>query len=205
MSKTLANVISYLFQPFMAPLVVAFLLFNSPSEFNYYIHSGIKNYIYLLYATMMLVAPIISLLIMKKFGMISAIMIPNRKQRNVPYIVVIFYFSITYLLLHMKLGHYLPPLIFVLHRAAIVSVVTIMVLNNFIKASAHLSAIGGVLASTYFLLQLNLLQDVSIFIWICIVAGVVGVARLKLKAHTLPEVCVGFVNGFAVSYLSMMF
>ena len=64
------------------------------------------------------------------------------------------------------------------------------------KLSAHLSAIGGIcgaLVMLSFRLQTDLLTLIAVFI---ILGGLIGTARIQVKAHKEYEVYWGFLLGF---------
>lgn len=64
------------------------------------------------------------------------------------------------------------------------------------KLSAHLSALGGMVGALV-MISLKLHTDfLSLICVILVLSGIVGMARMKMKAHSETEVYLGFLLGF---------
>jgi membrane-associated phospholipid phosphatase len=70
----------------------------------------------------------------------------------------------------------------------------LLIYKNF-KISLHMLGIGGLLGFLMFVsyhYELNLLILISSFF---IISGLIAISRIKLKAHTLKEIYLGFLVG----------
>lgn len=131
---------------------------------------------------------------MSKKGRISSILMDEIADRKKIY-VISFGFYLATLFVLSSFG--IPAVVYkyILGASLTIAVLFIFTLLN-IKLSAHLSAIGGlcgVLVMLSFRLQTDLLSLILVFI---LLAGLVGTARIQVKAHKELEVYAGFLLGF---------
>ena len=99
----------------------------------------------------------------------------------------------------------LPPILLSIFLGVTVAVVITFILTFFIKISAHMVAISGLLASLlalYVKFYANFFLEIALF---SIVWGLVGYARLKLKAHSSTEVYLGSLVGFVCVFFVTLF
>lgn len=147
-----------------------------------------------------IVAPAISMLVMIKYGMLSSIDLRNRKERFGPYMLVIFYYIVSYSMLKWK-GPYLPDSVFSFFLSVIVSLIISMLINLFWKISVHMLAQGGIFGT---LLGLNVIHpnmDLLYPTLSLVVAALTAYSRLYLKAHTHGQVYAGFCLGTCANWL----
>ena len=103
-----AQVLSLVFHPLWMPLII-YLSVRTIDP--YYIAPSQADYFVFLLLGINIVAPAVSMLIMIKYGMLSSIELRNRKERFGPYLLVIFYYALSYVMLRWK-GPYLPDTVF---------------------------------------------------------------------------------------------
>lgn len=137
-----------------------------------------------------------SIILMRKRGLISDLDIRNRSERFTPFIIVLGYYVIAYILTLELTGIVIPVLYRSLMLGLVVSILTGLIVTMRFKLSMHLLAIGGVLASVIYVGIINETSDVNWISSIVIASGLLAWSRLELKAHTLKEVYVGFSVGF---------
>ena len=140
-----------------------------------------------------LALPLLSVLIMLRFGKISTIYMEDKRERNWPLLqTAIVYAAAFYVLKDIPV--FIP--IFIL--GAIASMVIAMVINLKWKISLHMIGIGGFcggLAALFILTQ----EGSPVYLaFAFILAGVLGTARLLLEAHTSMQILAGFMLGFTV-------
>ena len=160
----------------------------------YYIAPAEADYFVFLLLGINIVAPALSILIMIKFKMVSSIDLHDRKERWAPYLLVILYYILSYVLLRYY-GPTLPTEVFSFILAVIVSLLISLTINFYWKISVHMLGQGGVFGS---LISLSILHraDVSIIIIGCLLmSALTGFSRLRLNAHTHQQVYAGFVLG----------
>ena len=110
-----------------------------------------------------------------------------------PYLFTILGYSLCIYWLY-KIGldySYTAPLI-----GAIIGLLIILPINYFWKISAHLSAFGGLCGAIFTFAFMQGTTPILSFVGLILLSGVLGWARMELKAHTLGQVCCGWLNGF---------
>jgi len=188
-----AKFISAVFHPFLMPLFTMFLL----RHFDVFLSNRTDVFIYLtLIIVIITFATGASIILMRKRGLISDLDIRNRSERFTPFIIVLGYYVIAYILTLELTGIVIPVLYRSLMLGLVVSILTGLIVTMRFKLSMHLLAIGGVLASVIYVGIINETSDVNWISSIVIASGLLAWSRLELKAHTLKEVYVGFSVGF---------
>ena len=126
--------LSLIFHPLGMPMVIYLLVrWIDP----YYIAPAEADYFVFLLLGINIVAPAASILIMIKFKMVSSIDLHDRKERWAPYLLVIFYYILSYVLLRY-LGPSLPTEVFSFILSVIVSLLLSLGINFFWKIRSYL-------------------------------------------------------------------
>jgi hypothetical protein len=180
----IAQILSIIFHPLWMPLII---YISVRSIDPYYIAPTEADYFVFLLLGINIVAPAISMLVMIKYGMLSSIELRNRKERFGPYLLVIFYYILSYVMLRWK-GPYLPDTVFSFFLSVIVSLIISLSINSVWKISVHMLAQGGVFDTIYPALSL-------------LMAGLTASSRLYLDAHTHGQVYAGFCLGAVVNWI----
>jgi hypothetical protein len=193
----LAQILSIIFHPLWMPLLIYGIVrwmdpyFIAPTEADGFI---------LLLLVVNIVAPALSILVMIKYGWVSGIELRERNERWGPYLLVIFYYAISYLALRWQ-GPILPKEVFSFVLAVIVSLVLSLSINAFWKISVHMLGQGGVFGSLLALKYVHM-ADVSVIAMLTIaMAALTGYSRVKLDAHTHGQVYAGFILGTAINWI----
>lgn len=141
--------------------------------------------------------PVISGFAMKRFGHISNIEMDEQKERNWPLLqTAIIYFGAFYAI-HLKV---VPSFIQLFLIGSIVGILFSLVVNLRWKISLHMIGAGG-LCGAIIAIMLILGIGNPIIPAICfLLSGMLGTARLFLKAHTPAQVLVGFLAGFGIEF-----
>jgi hypothetical protein len=137
---------------------------------------------------------------MRRRGMISDLDIRNRSERFKPFLIVLGYYVMAYVLTLELTGISIPVLYRSLMLGLVVSILTGLIVTMRFKLSMHLLAIGGVLAAVIYVGVINVTSDLNWIASIVIASGLLAWSRLELKAHTLKEVYVGFSVGFVCMF-----
>jgi membrane-associated phospholipid phosphatase len=139
------------------------------------------------------IIPFLSIGILYKFKKISSLTLDKPSDRQLPYLITL----LSYIVLVIYFVTPINPFsqyMFV----AIVCLMLVMLINIVWKISAHMTAIGGLIAMIMFesyQFSLNPYVVISILFFI---AGLVAYARVYLKSHTILQTLVGFLLGFVV-------
>lgn len=188
------------------------LMAINPFAFGVYRMGEKQAVLLLLYVfTTTALIPGIGIAIMKPLGFIKNLESPERMERIGPYIVIgIFYL---WLFKNLLSGGQVPTLYLNCVLGATIALFVAFVINIFTKISAHATGMGGLVGMLFltawewpgstldfsalgFSVQLSLTAAIAIMV---LLAGLVGSARLTLKAHVPADVW----QGYAVGVLSV--
>lgn len=192
-----AQILSIIFHPLWMPLII----YMSVRTIDpYYIAPSEADFFVFLLLGINIVAPAVSMLIMIKYGMLTSIELRNRKERFGPYLLVIFYYVLSYTMLRWKVPH-LPNTVYSFFLSVIVSLAISLFINSYWKISVHMLAQGGVFGT---LLALNVIHpnlDMIYPVLSIVMAGMTAYSRLYLEAHTHGQVYAGFCLGALVNWI----
>ncbi|HHB78708.1 MAG TPA: hypothetical protein ENK85_05710 [Saprospiraceae bacterium] len=208
MLKAGAKVISYLFHPLMVMSYgLIMLLIINPYMFGFSSPMGGDKLILIVWLSSFLL-PAFAALMMKFTGLIPSLELSQDRMTRIGPLIVT---SIFYLWLARNFYHNpsIPPIFSAYVMGATISLLIAFFINLFKKISLHGVGMGGWLMLTIFMYKyfdfdsftLRLGADVyqvGLNYWlflVLILSGIVGTARLILKAHELDEVSIGFLVG----------
>lgn len=197
----LAKVISYLLHPLWMPLftlVLAYLLDPFLS-----LRAPVFNFL-LIVLFVNTIAPGISILVMQRRGLISDLEIRNKQERFVPFILFLFYYALSYALIRFR-GNFIPQDVMVIFSSLLVSLSLGLILTLKTKVSMHLMAIGGLCGVLAGLNRIHLLGIGEVVTIVFLLAGALGWARIRMRVHTHTQVYLGFLIGFFIHYLMLVF
>ena len=153
----------------------------------------LKRALFLMTLTFTFLLPLLNALLMLRMKQIASLNMETRKERRIPLLVTAFFFVTEYYVLYNKA---VPSLLKLLILSAAISVVITVICNLFFKISAHMVGIGGLCGGMFVLGYILHFQNaVPLMIALVFIAGLVGMARLQLNAHTPFEVFSGFILG----------
>jgi len=200
--KIAAKIISYVFHPLMMPVIGLSIIFNTDSYINYAVPQELKQAVIILVGASTFLIPLLISLLLLNRKLINSLEMETQKERVIPYsITIAFYLSTLYMLKQAPI----PVIIFNFLVGATLSIIVAFVINIRWKISAHMIGIGGLVGA---LLCLSILLEIYItpfFILSLLVAGLVGSARLILKAHTPSQVYAGFAIGVICQIVVLYF
>ena len=195
--KSIAHVISTVFQPLLMPTYGVMLLFV-------YTYFGVmySHQFWLIVMPVFLFSffiPAILIVMLYRMGIISDLSLKKRRERFYPYLITLISYSammIFYYRMQM-------PKWFLMMIVASIAIMIIAILITLVwKISAHMFGIGGMIggamAVSYYVERSN---PFYMFMGLFILAGLIGTSRLILKRHTLAQVIAGFLLGFVVSFV----
>ncbi len=192
--KGIANFLSYIFHPAFVPIyIILFLLYAepflfvgaSPKEKALTFGRAFINYTFF---------PIISVLLLRGLQLIKSIKLETQKDRIIPFIICnIWYFWIWFVWRGLPgVPHFLVVFAMGIFLASSIGLLA----NIYIKISMHGIAMG---TATAFLALLTVdpsSSNITIFLALAfLLTGLVGTARLILKAHTPKEYYFGLGTG----------
>lgn len=181
------------------PLVGVSLLFLFPTYLAFKTPMLLKLVILGIIIINTLILPLLFSLVLKRKGIIESLHMESIYERRWPYLFSVFSFIVTIWMLRELSIH--PMLVNFLMGATLAILLLLLVSFTNFKMSAHLVGMGG-LAGMIAVVALNDFIDLSgLLIAIILLSGVLGTARLQLKAHRPVEVYSGFLAGFLVQLI----
>lgn len=181
---------SYLFHPIFIPVFAAlyYFIINHSKYTNFE-----KYFVVLQIVIITIVLPILFFLLLHKMGKINSVLAVEIEQRKIP--LVIQCFLIIFLVRKsVPLENY-PELHFFFLGGLLSALVALILLFFKIKASLHMIAIS---ALTVFVVGLSLqlqIQNIVGFTVMVLLNSLVASSRLKMKAHSIKELIIGFILG----------
>ena len=197
----LSKFISFAFHPILMPTYAILLLFAFSPLFSEFMSIKQKTQIITLAVVFTFLLPIFSVIILKKFKIVSSFYMENQKERRWPLLFALGWFYLLLRLLETLHAHYI---IITLMLGAMLILLISAIISNFWKISLHMLGIGGVLGA---FLAIHTLFGGNIFLIITLLfcAGLVGFARVNENAHNLKQVYLGFIIGTCIEFLIFYF
>lgn len=199
--KKLHHFISFILQPLLMPtygiLILMFtnLSFYYPKQWKWFALGGTFVFTVLI--------PLIPMLIMYGRGLISNFNISDREERTLPYIFTL----ISYVFWNFFLWNVLklPLFTVVMGIASTCSIFVIMMINLKWKISAHLAGIGGLTGAIFSYCMVMGINPMLLLISMFLISGLSALSRLELRAHTPAQVIAGFIVGFFIVFIPIVF
>lgn len=201
MEDKIARFLSVLFHPLLLPSYFLLLIFSLKFYISIIIPIEAKLMILALVFVVTCVFPAVFMLIIKNKGLIKSIQMETKEERNYPYIITaIFNFSAYYMIRQIQI----PEVYYLFFLGSAVLILVSMVINLFTKISIHMIGSGGItgaIAGISLRLNINLVLFIALAI---IISGLVGFARLKLKAHNSIQIYAGFLSGLVIMMIFLL-
>lgn len=198
--KRFSQIISALFSPIIVPTYAVMLaLWCSRLMF---LPLNVRWHVTLLVFCITAVVPLAAILGLNKLGVVSDPGLNKRTERTLPYVITgLAYVACTIYLLRANA----PGWLWLFMAGTTLATIISAVVNRWWKISAHMAAMGGLVAMMFRVLDIGMAAPAVPFmlftILIVIAAGAVGTARIYLDRHTLLQVMAGTANGFLCVFL----
>jgi len=139
------------------------------------------------------ILPLLITLVMWKLGKISDLFISRREERGRVIIIVL----LGYLLGSLVLYYFnFSPIFFYLSIAYIVNTILILSISLKYKISIHVATITAISTALIMILGIK-------FIFFYLFSIIVGIARVKIKAHTIDQVLSVFIISIIVTFIQL--
>jgi hypothetical protein len=197
--RSIALVISVVFQPLMMPtLVFGMILFAVPEATS--IPVEFKERIFFLIMLCTLVIPMITIFGLRLSGAVKSIQMPEVKDRKVPFLITSLYFLLTTWFLFQKTD--MDPVLWLGMSIICASVVVLTGVSFFWKMSAHMTGVGGLLGVVLSLgSKFQNFEVLYPLLGALLLCGIVASSRLMLQAHRPLEIYIGWATGFLICWL----
>ena len=182
--------ISYIFHPVLIPIVFTLFYFiiipnHIPRKFAYWvlIIVFITTYIF----------PILLLYFLKKVKLIENYLLSSINERKFP---ILFFATITLLLgLLLLKSNIVDLLAFSFFGCALALSISFILLFIKIKTSLHTLGISGLIGFISIISYEYKINLLVLLILLLLIFGIIATSRLKLQAHKMSEVLIGFIIG----------
>ena len=198
MNARLAQFLSIVLHPVLMPTYALILIFRQSTYFSYSVSPEAKLALFSIIILNTFLLPVMISYILVKKKWIKSLEMQKREERLMPYITnLVLILLSAYMIFKLKL----PRVFFLLTLGAAAAVTVAVIINIKWKISIHMIGIGG-LIGTFFGMSAFLLVDLRMMIIVCLlIAGLLGVARIRLGAHKPSQIYAGFIAGFICEYL----
>ena len=205
MTSRIANAISIIFHPLLLAtyLFLSFILVD-PIVVLPPGYTRIAQWLILLVVWLTtFVIPALSIVMLKFTGNVKSLRLENRKDRLVPFFYISLFYGFTaYYFSEQMLVSHITEVVFIL-TAVIIFVGSIITL--FWKISVHglgMGAISGFMLVLAIIFPGGMIQ--YLLLLTLLITGLVLTARLKLNAHTPPQVYLGYLLGLCISFMLVL-
>lgn len=204
--KTISRIISLLFHPFLFPTYGALLILGlNPNIFDYYGDGFRRDVVWVgIVFVLTFVFPVIWILMMRGLEMINSLKMETSRERIIPYVAsMTFYLWTAWTLksnVHMKIEG--NQFLFYMMVGASISMAVAFFMNAFSNISLRTVGAGGIVGLLLILVRFSTYDLRLVFVGAILMAGIIGSARLILKAHTEVEVFSGYLIGFVGQFLA---
>ena len=194
MLRSIALVISVVFQPLLMPtLVFGMIFFGVPQSTT--IPEEFKIRLFYLIVLSTLLIPMITIIGLRLSCMVKSLHMPEVKDRTVPFLIVSLYFILTTYFLYQKTEF--DPILWNGMAVITFSVIILTIITWFWKMSAHMTGAGGLLAVVLVLgLKFPAFEILYPLLLTLLLSGAIASSRLYLQAHRPLEIYAGFLMGF---------
>jgi hypothetical protein len=187
-----AKIITIVFHPLLMPVYGMAIIFSAPTLLGY-LPANVKKLLILIMLINNVLLPVSLLPFFIHRNIISSWAITERKERNIPLIIITLLYGITsYLVLRFPIPVFLKTYVL----AALIISLIVTVINFWWKISLH-SVGAGALIGLVFILSLKMLTPLEWYlVSTVIIGGLVLSSRLKLNLHSPLQVWIGLFTGF---------
>lgn len=203
LNKTVAKIITYTLQPLLMPFYGVLFLLNYDSYYAYVLDFGQKSSILSFIFLLTFALPAFAAVVLKNMGYINSFEMETRQERKLPTLITAVIYTALFILLRRMNG---MERINTFLLASTIAVVMAGLITSYYKISMHMTGCGGFVGMVVIMSATGVFNLIPGLIVSVVLAGLVGVARIELKAHTPVQVYLGFLLGFTVVFvLGMVF
>ncbi|MBU0486736.1 MAG: hypothetical protein KKA07_08280 [Bacteroidetes bacterium] len=201
MEKKIAHVISGLLHPMVMPFFTLLIIISLNTYISFVLTPAGKRILLGLVFTTTFMLPMSLIVLLSKKSLLKSLEMSERQERTIPYLITAIFYYVTF---EMLKKFYLPDIIYSILLGAAFTAVVALFINLKWKISAHMIGIGGLIGALAALSRILMLDIHHWIMFLILIAGIIGSARLLLKAHTPMQIYAGFLTGFCLMLLTVM-
>ena len=184
--------------PLLMPTYGILLLFHYSPYLAYSIDEKVKLYIYAVVFLSTFAIPVLISLFLLRQGVLTSLILKERSDRALPFIVTAISFLTGYYILKQLP---IPKIFYLFLLGALTSIIIALLVNYKWKISLHMIGMGGIVGALFAMSQIFLINMMlPIVLWL-LLSGILGTARLSLGSHKPSEIYIGFITGFVSLFL----
>lgn len=197
--QNIAKLFSAIFSPLLMPFYSLALLAVYTSFYHLYAGQVLRFLIPTLLFTLFI--PSLFIFVLKKMRYIRDYSLDYAPDRTLPYMIfIISNISLTLFFYNSHVSYWVLGLV----ASSVFIAFVGMILNFFWKVSAHMLGMGGLLGGVLSIcFNVNGSNPMVLFAILFLLAGILGVCRLYLRANSAAQVYTGFIIGFVLAYASV--
>lgn len=196
--RTASQVVSIILHPLVMPtfgLLCYYSMFPMVRQFN---DAELFMQIFLRVLLFTMFLPLTSVMLMMRLGKVSTIFIEDQRERSWPLLLAAAIYLVTFKFVLPSPP--VPPFIPLFILGAASALIAALLINLKWKISLHMIGIGGLCGA---LTALYIFTHEGNPLWLStwfVIAGILGTARLILRAHTSLQILAGFALGFVAEF-----
>jgi membrane-associated phospholipid phosphatase len=195
-----ARVVSMVFTPFYLPILGLAALFFL-SYLNQY-QTGYKVFVLAVVYFFTILLPTFLIHFYRTYQGWSLIELGQKERRVVPYLLSIAcYFACLFAMQQLHIPYFMRSIV----GCALIIQIVCAIINVWWKISTHTAAIGGVAGALLVFSEVFRFNPTWWFCAVVILAGILGSSRIILRQHSLAQVTVGFLVGFASAIAGIIY
>ena len=206
-----AEIIAYIFHPLNIPLMGLLLLMYLPgtpesflvADSFYHISQDLKTMLLLLFGLFTWLAPLGTVIMLKRSGEITDLHMDDRQERQAPISFMLFYFIVFFALIQFYLPpNHIPKTTNSILLGAALGILAVCIANRDIKVSLHATGMGMLTGAVYMYYSTLAIFPIWLIPALFILSGIVVSSRIILQKHDLQQSLIGFVIGFVAQFVA---
>lgn len=210
----IASFFSWLFLPLFTPIYGLLVILYLPvpassfltSDSLYLLNPTAKILFLSLFVVFIVLAPGVSLLVMRMNKNIHSFQIKTVEERLMPIALMTFYLIVLLFFLYVQAdGAMIPPIIKAMVLGGVIAGALAYFITPKLKISLHSIGMGALFGFVY-MFSKGLEEPPFILLsTVLVLSGIVMSSRLSLKAHAMKEVGLGYLLGFLTQAVCIWF
>jgi len=169
----------------------------------YHISQDLKTMLLLLFGLFTWLAPLGTVIMLKRSGEITDLHMDDRQERQAPISFMLFYFIVFFALIQFYLPpNHIPKTTNSILLGAALGMLAVRIANRDIKVSLHASGMGMLTGAVYVYYSTLAIFPIWLIPALFILSGIVVSSRIILQKHDLQQSLIGFVIGFVAQFVA---
>lgn len=199
--KTFYNIITFVFQPLLAPTYGMLILMNMDIFLVLPLFWRVVAVVGTFVFTGLL--PAVPVWLLMRRGEVHDLFISKKEERTMPYLFS--FMAYVFWALFMWRTMQFPMFIVAMGIGSAISIFIIIFINLKWKISAHVAGMGGLSGAVFGVCFRLAINPVWLFAIVLTISAIVALSRIELKAHTPAQTLVGFLIGFLAVFIPCLY